>query len=108
MESHCDLTCKRYGGNTLPDRHTRNGRHGRFRDGSGCTSISSAQTNLTALTASWSSGSSWPSCPPVCVWLGHFVGRLTDDFHSFGDRKLMAIKKPRLVRSASAASKLII
>jgi len=35
----------------------------RVRDGSGCTSVSSAQSNLTSLPGSWSSGSSWPTCP---------------------------------------------
>jgi hypothetical protein len=35
----------------------------RFRDGSGCTSVSSAQTNLTTLPSNWTSGSTWPSCP---------------------------------------------
>jgi beta-glucanase (GH16 family) len=35
----------------------------RFRDGSGCTSVSSAQTNLTTLPSNWTTGSSWPSCP---------------------------------------------
>src|SRR5208282_4101517 len=35
-----------------------------FRDATtrGCSSISSAQSNLTALPASWSSGSSWNTC----------------------------------------------
>jgi hypothetical protein len=36
----------------------------RFRDGSGgCTSETSAQGNLTALPATWATGSVWPSCP---------------------------------------------
>ncbi|MGO9446089.1 MAG: carboxypeptidase regulatory-like domain-containing protein [Thiobacillaceae bacterium] len=35
----------------------------RVRDGSGCTSVSSTQSNLSSLPANWSSGSSWPTCP---------------------------------------------
>ena len=35
----------------------------RFRDGTGCTSVESQQTNLTSLPATWVSGASWPSCP---------------------------------------------
>ncbi|HJU15207.1 MAG TPA: PQQ-binding-like beta-propeller repeat protein [Stellaceae bacterium] len=35
----------------------------RFRDGTGCTSMESQQTNLTSLPATWVSGQSWPSCP---------------------------------------------
>ena len=36
----------------------------RFRDGSGgCTSETSAQGNLTALPATWATGTVWPSCP---------------------------------------------
>ena len=35
----------------------------RFRDGSGCKSEVSQQTNLTALPATWVSGTVWPSCP---------------------------------------------
>jgi len=34
-----------------------------FRDGSGCTSENSLQTNLTALPSTWSSGAVYPSCP---------------------------------------------
>lgn len=45
-----------------------------FRDGSGCTSVSSSQTNLTALPASWSSGSTWPSCPLSAYGLGAASG----------------------------------
>ncbi len=35
----------------------------RFRDGSGCKSESSQQTNLTTLPSTWVSGTVWPSCP---------------------------------------------
>ena len=35
----------------------------RIRNGSGCTSVSSAQSNLSSLPATWTSGSSWPTCP---------------------------------------------
>jgi hypothetical protein len=34
-----------------------------FREGSGCTSENSLQTNLTALPSTWSSGAVYPSCP---------------------------------------------
>ena len=34
-----------------------------FRDGGGCKSEESQQTNLTALPATWVSGKAWPSCP---------------------------------------------
>jgi outer membrane protein assembly factor BamB len=35
----------------------------RFRDGSGCHSEMSQQTNLTSLPSTWVSGVGWPSCP---------------------------------------------
>jgi hypothetical protein len=35
----------------------------RFRDGSGCRSENSQQTNLTSLPATWVSGEAYPSCP---------------------------------------------
>jgi hypothetical protein len=36
----------------------------RFRDGNGgCVSEGSAQTNLTSLPSSWSTGAIYPSCP---------------------------------------------
>lgn len=35
----------------------------RFRNGSGCTSVNNSQRNLSALPATWSSGSTWPTCP---------------------------------------------
>jgi hypothetical protein len=35
----------------------------RFRDGSGCKSEMSQQTNLTSLPSTWVSGAVWPSCP---------------------------------------------
>jgi outer membrane protein assembly factor BamB len=35
----------------------------RFRDGNGCTSEMSQQTNLTSLPATWVSGAMWPFCP---------------------------------------------
>jgi outer membrane protein assembly factor BamB len=35
----------------------------RFRDGSGCKSETSHQTNLSSLPATWVSGPVWPSCP---------------------------------------------
>jgi hypothetical protein len=34
-----------------------------FRDGSGCTSENSLQTDLTALPSTWSSVDVWHSCP---------------------------------------------